>query len=80
MKAEEIEFIEAEVKVSLMPEIKKAVPGVLSWVLRVVFPKLVRKITDFVISMVEHFSIICVWSKKFLTRYANPPATDAIAI
>jgi hypothetical protein len=38
-----------------MPEIKKAVPGVLSWVLRVVFPKLERKIIDFVISMVEHF-------------------------
>ena len=55
MKAEEIEFIEAEVKVSLMPEIKKAVPSVLSWVLRVVFPKLERKIIDFVISMVEHF-------------------------
>jgi len=38
-----------------MPEIKKAVPGVLAWVLRVVFPKLERKIIDFVISMVEHF-------------------------
>jgi hypothetical protein len=55
MKAEEIELIEAEVKVSLMPEIKKAVPGVLSWVLRVVLPKMERKIIDFVISMVEHF-------------------------
>jgi hypothetical protein len=55
MKAEEIEFIEEEVKVSLMPEIKKAVPGVLAWVLRVVFPKLERKIIDFVISMVDHF-------------------------
>jgi hypothetical protein len=55
MKAEEIEFIEAEVKVNLMPEIKKAVPSVLSWVLRVVFPKLERKIIDFVIGMVEHF-------------------------
>lgn len=55
MKAEELEFIESEVKVNLMPEIKKAVPSVLSWVLRVVFPKLERKIIDFVISMVEHF-------------------------
>ena len=55
MKAEEIEFIEAEVKVNLMPEIKKAVPGVLAWVLRVVFPKLERKIINFVISIVEHF-------------------------
>ena len=55
MKAEEIEFIEAEVKVNLMPEIKKAVPGVLAWVLRVVFPKLELKIIDFVIGMVDHF-------------------------
>ena len=55
MKAEEIEYIEAEVKVNLMPEIKKAVPGVLGWVLRVVFPKLERKIIDFIIQIVEHF-------------------------
>ena len=53
MKAEEIEFIENEVKIHLMPEIKKAVPGVLSWVLRVVFPKLERKIIDFIIGIVE---------------------------
>jgi hypothetical protein len=55
MKAEEIEYIEAEVKVNLMPEIKKAVPGVLGWVLKVVFPKLERKIIDFIIQIVEHF-------------------------
>jgi hypothetical protein len=54
MKAEEIEYIENEVKVNLMPEIKKAVPGVLSWVLRVVFPKLERKIIDFIIGIVEN--------------------------
>jgi hypothetical protein len=54
MKAEEIEFIENEVKVNLMPEIKKAVPGVLGWVLKVVFPKLERKIIDFIIEIVEN--------------------------
>jgi hypothetical protein len=53
MKAEEIEYIENEVKVNLMPEIKKAVPGVLGWVLKVVFPKLERKIIDFIIEIVE---------------------------
>jgi hypothetical protein len=53
MKAEQIEFIENEVKVNLMPEIKKAVPGVLGWVLKVVFPKLERKIIDFIIEIVE---------------------------
>jgi hypothetical protein len=55
MKAEEIEYIETEVKVNLMPEIKKSIPTVLGWVLRVVFPKLERKIIDFVIGLVEHF-------------------------
>jgi phage terminase Nu1 subunit (DNA packaging protein) len=55
MKAEEIEYIETEVKVNLMPEIKKAVPGVLGWVLRLIFPKLERKIIDFIIEIVEHF-------------------------
>ena len=54
MKAEEIEYIENEVKVNLMPEIKKAVPGVLGWVLKVVFPKLERKIIDFIIGIVEN--------------------------
>jgi len=54
MKAEEIEFIETEVKTNLIPEIKKAVPSVLSWVLRVVFPKLERKIIDFIIGIVEN--------------------------
>jgi hypothetical protein len=54
MQVEEIEFIENEVKVNLMPEIKKAVPGVLGWVLKVVFPKLERKIIDFSIGIVEN--------------------------
>ena len=54
MKAEEIEFIENEVKVNLMPEIKKSVPGVLGWVLKVVFPKLERKIIDIIIGIVEN--------------------------
>ena len=54
MKAEQIEFIENEVKVNLMPEIKKAVPGVLGWVLKVVFPKLERKIIDFIIGIIEN--------------------------
>lgn len=36
MKSEEIEYIETEVKVNLMPEIKKSIPTVLGWVLRVV--------------------------------------------
>jgi hypothetical protein len=54
MKAEQIEYIENEVKVNLMPEIKKAVPGVLGWVLKVVFPKLERKIIDFIIEIVEN--------------------------
>jgi hypothetical protein len=55
MKPQEIEYIETEVKVNLMPEIKKSIPTVLGWVLRVVFPKLERKIIDFVIGIVEHF-------------------------
>jgi hypothetical protein len=54
MKAEQIEYIENEVKVNLMPEIKKAVPGVLGWVLKVVFPKLERKVIDFIIGIVEN--------------------------
>lgn len=55
MKAEEIEYIEAEVKANLMPEIKKSIPAVLGWVLRLVFPKLELKIIDFIIQIVEHF-------------------------
>ena len=64
MKAEEIEFIENEVKVNLMPEIKKAVPGVLGWVLKVVFPKLERKIIDFIIGIVEIILSKKKWEKS----------------
>ena len=54
MKAEEIEYIETEVKTNLIPEIKKAVPGVLGWVIKIIFPKLERKIIDFIIGIVEN--------------------------
>lgn len=55
MKAEQIEYIETEVKTNLIPEIKKAVPGVLGWVIKLIFPKLERKIIDFIIEIVENF-------------------------
>jgi hypothetical protein len=55
MNQQEIQFIETEVKANLMPEIKKSIPTVLGWVLRLIFPKLERKIIDFVINIVEHF-------------------------
>lgn len=55
MKKEEIEYIETEIKVNLMPEIKKSIPAVLGWILRSIFPKLERKIIDFIIQIVEHF-------------------------
>jgi hypothetical protein len=54
MRAEEIQYIETEVKTNLIPEIKKAVPGVLGWVIKIIFPKLERKIIDFIIGIVEN--------------------------
>jgi len=54
MQVVEIEYIENEVKVNLMPEIKKSVPGVLGWVIKIIFPKLERKIIDFIIGIVEN--------------------------
>jgi phage terminase Nu1 subunit (DNA packaging protein) len=53
MRAEEIEYIETEVKVNLIPEIKKSIPTVLGWVIRLVFPKLERKIIDFITDLFE---------------------------
>lgn len=55
MKAEEIQYIELEVKVNLIPEVRKMMPTVIGWVLRSIFPKLERKIIDFIIEIVEHF-------------------------
>ena len=69
MKAEEIEYIETEVKVNLMPEIKKSIPTVLGWVLRVVFPKLELRIISFVIKIVEH-----LLNKK---KLPNPKTMDS---
>jgi len=55
MKAEEIQYIELEVKVNLIPEVRKMMPTVIGWVLRSIFPRLERKIIDFIIQIVEHF-------------------------
>lgn len=55
MKKEEIEYIETEVKNDLIPKIKKSIPTVLGWVLRLVFPKIEQKIIDFVVRIVEQF-------------------------
>jgi len=63
MQVEQIEFIENEVKVNLMPEIKKAVPGVLGWVIKLIFPKLERKIIDFIIGIVENILNKKKWAK-----------------
>jgi hypothetical protein len=54
MKAEQIEYIETEVKTNLIPEIKQSTPKVLGWVLRLIFPKLERKIIDFIIGIVKN--------------------------
>jgi hypothetical protein len=54
MKAEQIQYIETEVKTNLIPEIKQSTPKVLGWVLRLIFPKLERKIIDFIIGIVKN--------------------------
>ena len=44
MRAEEKEYIETEVKVTIMPEIKASIPTLVGWILRAVFPKLEVKL------------------------------------
>lgn len=53
MIKEEIEFVETEVKHNLSPEIRKALPPILGWILKSVFPKLEAKIIDFIIALFE---------------------------
>lgn len=53
MKSEEIEFVETEVKQNLTPDIKAALPPILGWILKAIFPKLEVKIIDFIIALFE---------------------------
>lgn len=53
MKSEEIEFVETEVKQNLSPEIRKALPPILGWVLKSVFPKLEVKIINFIVTLFD---------------------------
>lgn len=53
MKKEEIEFVETEVKQNLSPEIKQALPPILGWLLKVIFPKLEVKIIDFIVVLFD---------------------------
>lgn len=53
MIKEEIEFVETEVKHNLSPEIRRALPTVLGWILKSVFPKLEVKIIDFIVTLFD---------------------------
>lgn len=53
MKAEEIEFVETEVKQNLSPEIRKAMPTVLGWILKAIFPKIEVKIINFIVALFD---------------------------
>lgn len=53
MKVEEIEFVETEVKQNLSPEIKAALPPLLGWILKAIFPKLEAKIINFIVALFD---------------------------
>ena len=53
MRAEEKQYIETEVKVTIMPEIKASIPTLVGWILRAVFPKLEVKLVILISRIVE---------------------------
>lgn len=53
MIKEEIEFVETEVKQSLSPEIRKALPPILGWILKAIFPKIEVKIINFIVTLFD---------------------------
>jgi len=52
-KAEEKQYIETEVQVTIMPEIKASIPTLIAWILRAVFPKLEVKLVILISRIVE---------------------------
>ncbi len=46
MTVEEEQFIEQEVKISVMPEIKALIPGFIGILLRWIFPRMEKKVAD----------------------------------
>lgn len=53
MKSEEIEFVETEVKQNLTPDIKAALPPLLGWILKAIFPKIEAKIINFIVALFD---------------------------
>ena len=53
MKAEEIDFVETEVKHSFTPVIKAALPPLLGWILKAIFPKIEVKIINFIVALFD---------------------------
>lgn len=53
MIQEEKDFIEMEVKVNLVPEIKAMIPTLIGWILRAIFPKIEQRIITFITNIVE---------------------------
>ena len=53
MNAQEKQYIETEVQVTIMPEIKASIPTWIGWILRTIFPKMQAKLIERVKSIVE---------------------------
>jgi hypothetical protein len=51
MTQEEIVFVEQKVSEDLMPEIRKALPTILGFLLRSIFPKLERRLIDIITAL-----------------------------
>lgn len=54
MKKEEIEYLEIEVKTSIMPEIKAHIPIFLGWILKAIFPKLELRLIELITKIVDN--------------------------
>lgn len=53
MTTEEKEFVFAEVKTSIMPEIRASLPSFIGWILRAVFPRLEIRLVILIERIVE---------------------------
>ena len=53
MNEQEKQYIETEVQVTIIPEIKASIPTWIGWILRAVFPKLEVKLVILISRIVE---------------------------
>jgi len=78
MTQEEVIFVEQKVSADLMPEIRKALPTILGFLLRSIFPKLERRLIDIITALFKDLLNKRDDKYEFITTVKEHPSITGI--